>query len=781
MHGTYPALAAVRRAMISLAVALPLTCYGIGVANATVLVPMSDADLVRSSQLIVIGGVRRIETRELRGGQLLTEVTVRVEQTLKGRLRTGKIVVTSPGGEIGDRTAWVYGAPSFATGERVLLFLKRTTEGRLRTNALALGKYHLDAASVAVPLARRTEPRLDVRRLGSFVARLRALAASDVQETMPSGRAASLRDEVVRHMVTDGFAFLGNPPVRWLDGPVTFRVANAEPALGAATTQTMVASALAAWTNVPTASITLGVGPATVPAHSVAGGKCDGVNTIQFDDPFSEVNDMVGCSGVLAVGGFCSSGEQIIVNGTTMHRIVEGDVTINNRVGSCFGATNTAEVLTHEVGHAIGLAHPSQNFNEPNPVLKDATMFFVAHFDGRGASVHADDVAGVSALYPATAAADADHDGIADAADRCPATPAGAIVGTDGCACADAGHASCDDGNACTSDTCNTATAGCVHTALSCSDGNPCTVDGCNAATGCTHGPSTDRDHDGICDAVDDSDGDGLVDLVDRCPKTPGGHAVDRTGCACGEAGHVSCDDGDACTDDACDPATAACVHTPRNCSDGDPCTADTCDPRSGCAHAAQPDTDGDGLCDPIDPCPRVPRGSAFGDRCSCREGKPGRCVPAIGAASRRCAVEWLPMASPPTSLGLPASVIRCKDGNPTCDVDRERGQCTFEVLVCIDNSDPRFPSCGPRVTNAVEVVSADVRRTADRATTANTAALADALDALTGTPDECTAPIPLVVPMRGKRSGGRVFALRAHTSRGMVQSKLRLVCDPAR
>ena len=271
------------------------------------------------------------------------------------------------------------------------------------------------------------------------------------------------------------------------------------------------------------------------------------------------------------------------------------------------------------------------------------------------------------------------------------------------------------------------------------------------------------------------------MDLVDRCPKTPGGHAVDRTGCACGEAGHVSCDDGDACTDDACDPATAACVHTPRNCSDGDPCTADTCDPRSGCAHAAQPDTDGDGLCDPIDPCPRVPRGSAFGDRCSCREGKPGRCVPAIGAASRRCAVEWLPMASPPTSLGLPASVIRCKDGNPTCDVDRERGQCTFEVLVCIDNSDPRFPSCGPRVTNAVEVVSADVRRTADRATTANTAALADALDALTGTPDECTAPIPLVVPMRGKRSGGRVFALRAHTSGGMVQSKLRLVCDPAR
>ncbi|TMA37200.1 MAG: hypothetical protein E6J83_16190, partial [Deltaproteobacteria bacterium] len=465
------------------------------------------ADLVRTSHLIVVGHVRRIETRELRDGRLLTEAALAVEQTLKGRLRTGKIVVTSPGGRIGERSVQVYGAPSFAAGERVLVFLKRTPEGRLRTNALALGKYHLDPASVAVPLARRTEPRLDSRHLGAFVTQLRALAAPEPQDTMPSGRAASLRDEVLQRAVTERFTFLGSPPVRWFDTAVTFRVANAEPALGAATTLAVVGNAFAAWTNVASASIVLGAGSATVPARSVAGGICDGVNTIQFDDPFGEVNDMVGCSGVLAIGGFCSSGEQMTVNGITVHRIVEGDVTLNNRVGSCFGATNTAEVLTHELGHAIGLAHPSQNFNEPNPVLKDATMFFVAHFDGRGASVHADDVAGVSALYP-VAVADADGDGIPDAADRCPGTPAGAAVGRDGCACADPGHASCDDGNACTSDRCDPATAACLHAAR----------------------------HDGICDAADDSDGDGLVDLVDRCPNTPGGHAVDSAGCACGDS-----------------------------------------------------------------------------------------------------------------------------------------------------------------------------------------------------------------------------------------------------
>ena len=47
----------------------------------------------------------------------------------------------------------------------------------------------------------------------------------------------------------------------------------------------------------------------------------------------------------------------------------------------------------------------------------------------------------------------------------------------------------------------------------------------------------------------------------------------------------VSCDDGNACTVDFCDPASGQCSHTSISCDDQDACTIDSCNPQSGCAH----------------------------------------------------------------------------------------------------------------------------------------------------------------------------------------------------
>ena len=46
----------------------------------------------------------------------------------------------------------------------------------------------------------------------------------------------------------------------------------------------------------------------------------------------------------------------------------------------------------------------------------------------------------------------------------------------------------------------------------------------------------------------------------------------------------ISCDDNDACTEDACDPELG-CFYTLKNCDDDNACTEDACDPELGCVH----------------------------------------------------------------------------------------------------------------------------------------------------------------------------------------------------
>jgi len=201
-----------------------------------------------------------------------------------------------------------------------------------------------------------------------------------------------------------------------------------------------------------------------------------------------------------------------------------------------------------------------------------------------------------------------------------------------------------DDGNACTDDTCDAA-SGCVHPPNSatctdgdsctvgdscvggackasaiaaCNDENPCTNDACKAASGCVHPPNsatcTDGDSctlgdscvGGACkagsaatcddqnpcttDACDKVKGCGNAKVADGspCPGAKvckGGVCSDPPKCA----GAAECDDGNACTDDVCEPATG-CKSAPNSkpCDDGQPCTGgDTCQGGSCKAGAA--------------------------------------------------------------------------------------------------------------------------------------------------------------------------------------------------
>jgi hypothetical protein len=176
----------------------------------------------------------------------------------------------------------------------------------------------------------------------------------------------------------------------------------------------------------------------------------------------------------------------------------------------------------------------------------------------------------------------------------------------------------CDDGNACTDDSCDANTGFCLNQGNEsniCTDNNQCTQDSCTALgtcqsvnvsnnTQCNDGldcTSNDICTDGICSGTPgiespgagtcgngvDDDCDGLVDGNDPdCGGEICDDGIDNDGdlltdCAdlpdC-PAGTACQDDGNPCTDNTC--SLAICVSTNDNsnsCSDGNDCTDDVC------------------------------------------------------------------------------------------------------------------------------------------------------------------------------------------------------------
>src|SRR5262249_31296826 len=98
-----------------------------------------------------------------------------------------------------------------------------------------------------------------------------------------------------------------------------------------------------------------------------------------------------------------------------------------------------------------------------------------------------------------------------------------------------------------------------------------------------------------FCSALCD---DGNACTIDAC-------SADGTGCAAVHPA-VNCDDSNACTTDSCDPSSG-CQYATVSCDDANVCTTDSCDPSSGCVYAPIVCDDGNACtadsCDPSSGC----------------------------------------------------------------------------------------------------------------------------------------------------------------------------------
>jgi hypothetical protein len=121
---------------------LPLTVLAIvAPAAASTFMAATVAGVARSSDAVVRGTVISAAGRETAGGRIVTDVDVEVASAWKGAPeRIVRIVV--PGGSLGSIALRVEGAPTFAAGEEVVVFLAR--EGRAwRVSGYGQGKYRV--------------------------------------------------------------------------------------------------------------------------------------------------------------------------------------------------------------------------------------------------------------------------------------------------------------------------------------------------------------------------------------------------------------------------------------------------------------------------------------------------------------------------------------------------------------------------------------------------------------------------------------------------------------
>jgi len=173
--------------------------------------------------------------------------------------------------------------------------------------------------------------------------------------------------------------------------------------------------------------------------------------------------------------------------------------------------------------------------------------------------------------------------------------------------------ADCDDGVACTVDSCNEATDACVYAPNDslCDNGLFCDgVEVCNPVLGCQAGTPVDCD-DGVACTVDSCN-----EATDSCDNAPNDALCDNglfcdgvevcnpvLGCQAGAP--VDCDDGVACTVDSCDEATDSCDNAPGDalCDNGLFCDgAEVCNPVLGC-QAGTPFDCNDGVACTVDSC----------------------------------------------------------------------------------------------------------------------------------------------------------------------------------
>ncbi|RKH20000.1 hypothetical protein D7Y13_30410 [Corallococcus praedator] len=125
-------------------------------AGATTMLRADLPQMAQASDAVVQGVVRRVQSRWSGDNRrIVTDVEIEVTESLKGT-PAGTVLVTQPGGRVGDIGQVVSGLATFSEGEEVVVFLEKKGASAFQLAGMAQGKYQVQRSgseprAMAVP------------------------------------------------------------------------------------------------------------------------------------------------------------------------------------------------------------------------------------------------------------------------------------------------------------------------------------------------------------------------------------------------------------------------------------------------------------------------------------------------------------------------------------------------------------------------------------------------------------------------------------------------------
>ncbi|MBC8097440.1 MAG: hypothetical protein H7Y43_16670 [Akkermansiaceae bacterium] len=367
-------------------------CFTALLASASSILVLSTDELVTASDAVFRGRVVSVVSFKAADDLIYTRASLRVNETFKGTFP--RIVeVVHRGGRVAQEQEFYGLSPRLDVGGEYLMFVVRGADGKLQCT-----QGHASAIRLQADGDNYVSPGKD------WLGEVRSLCSAGV---IPGGdvtdqAGASGPYAAALTGMLSGVNSRFTQPDRGEPIPYLIDADSLPSGMTLTEATNAVQEALNAWVSVTSLRFQLeaiqsfGQGADTI-------GSNDGKLRIQLHDNHGRISG----GSVLGIGGRGASSSTLPwgwdiggnVGGTEFIKSTRGYVVLKASHGSMQDVATFAEVLCHEIGHALNLAHSSEVVTG-DPILSEAIMYFQAHADGRGATLGAYDPPIIRQIYP---------------------------------------------------------------------------------------------------------------------------------------------------------------------------------------------------------------------------------------------------------------------------------------------------------------------------------------------------------------------------------------------